>query len=46
MFEYIKEKMIEGGYHDAFDELERGRLVIDMHGIAVAKETEIEQKDR
>jgi hypothetical protein len=38
-FAEIKEKLEAAGYQHAFNE-DDGRAVIDMHGIAVAAETE------
>ncbi len=38
-FEEIKAKLEEAGYQHAYDN-DEGRTIIDMHGIAVAKEEE------
>jgi hypothetical protein len=39
-FDEIKQKLEEAGYQHAFHSDSREGIVIDMHGIAVAKEDE------
>ncbi len=42
-FAFVQQRLLEAGYHQAFHTQSDGRLVIDMHGIALAAQPPTEE---